>query len=287
MQTIPAVRPRADPFVPRVSVVLAALTIVALALAALVLLGRRVAGDLGRPLPPLDLAATGIIAATIAAGIRLLARCAHRGPFDKRAAAVLRWVPGVAIVGLAGAVSLPGSSPLGLTALWLAIAVEELAIWRRIRRPQPRDAGPRESARQPAEPVLQEGRTIGPTELHATPPASDLFSAGDVVQQLVRSRSAAGADRLQGWLRTDFEPSERNATLHVAFCPPFDETPKLTVRQVSGPASRIKPMQLMPYGVRLELKRTAAGHEVATVVIEFSAEAPLAHPPAPPGDATP
>jgi hypothetical protein len=104
-------------------------------------------------------------------------------------------------------------------------------------------------------------------------------ATSDVVQQLVRTRSAAGLDRMQGWLRTEFEPTERNATLHVAFCPPFAEAPRLTVLQISGPAARIKPVQLLPYGVRLEVKRLLAGHDPATVVLEFSAEsAPAATP---------
>ena len=81
-------------------------------------------------------------------------------------------------------------------------------------------------------------------------------------------------DRIQGWLKTTFDESERNATLHVAFCPPFDETPTLTVVQTNGPECRIKTGQLLSYGIRLELKRALAENEQAAVVIEFSAQAP-------------
>ncbi len=93
-----------------------------------------------------------------------------------------------------------------------------------------------------------------------------------VVQRLIRSRTADG-ERVEGWLRTTLLPQERNITLHVAFCPPLDETPRLIVRQISGPASRIKPAQILPYGLRLDLKRISAATETAEVVIAFSAVA--------------
>jgi hypothetical protein len=101
----------------------------------------------------------------------------------------------------------------------------------------------------------------------------DSSLAGDVVQKLIRTQ-LADVDRIQGWLKATFDQSERNATLHVAFCPPFEEVPTLTVVQTSGPECRIKTGQLLSYGVRLELKRALAGAEQVVVVIEFSAQAP-------------
>jgi hypothetical protein len=92
----------------------------------------------------------------------------------------------------------------------------------------------------------------------------------NVIQRLIRSRTADG-ERVEGLLRATLHPQERNITLHVAFCPPLDETPRLTVRQISGPASRIKPAQVLPYGLRLDLKRISAATEAAEVVIAFSA----------------
>jgi hypothetical protein len=92
----------------------------------------------------------------------------------------------------------------------------------------------------------------------------------NVVQRLVRSRTDEG-ERVDGWLRATLQPQERNITLHVAFCPALDEAPRLTVRQVSGPASRIKAAQVLPYGMRLDVKRISAATEAAEVVIAFSA----------------
>ena len=104
------------------------------------------------------------------------------------------------------------------------------------------------------------------------PERDALSPTGDVVQRLVRTQ-AGGVDRVQGWLKAELEPNERNAMLHVAFCPPFDELPNLTVVQIAGPECRIKTGQLLPYGIRLELKRQVVGAEQGIVIIEFSAQA--------------
>ncbi|HEV2971549.1 MAG TPA: hypothetical protein VGY55_16350 [Pirellulales bacterium] len=274
----PSIRlaPRNSPLPDRISLRLAnlfgAILIVALVIAALVLSARRVAGGLSEPLPPISLASTGLIAAIAAAGSRRLAGSPNRGM-----SAVVRWLPGGALVALAIAISLPGSSPTGLTILWLAIVAEETWSWQEstaIRAAVP----PSARHDMPAAPNASQIRDLqlAQPSLPRLPPP---VATSDVVQQLVRTRSAAGLDRMQGWLRTEFEPTERNATLHVAFCPPFAEAPRLTVLQISGPAARIKPVQLLPYGVRLEVKRLLAGHDPATVVLEFSAEsAPAATP---------
>jgi hypothetical protein len=260
---------RNPPLVDRISLRLAnlfgAILVVALAIAALVLAARRAAGGLSEPLPSISIISTGLIAAIAAAGSRRLA-----GSPNRAAAALVRWLPGLALVALAIAISLPGSSPAGLAFLWIAIVVEEIWTWRQSRaiRAAMLPTARRSSSTPPDAPPLHDLKPAQPSPPNMQPPAP----TSDVVQQLVRTRSAAGLDRMQGWLKTEFEPTERNATLHVAFCPPFDETPRLTVLQVSGPAARVKPVQLLPYGVRLEVKRLLAGHDPATVVLEFSAE---------------
>jgi hypothetical protein len=242
-----------------------AILIVALMIAALLLAARRAAGGLSEPLPPISIVSTGLIAAVAAAGSRRLAGSPHRG-----AAALVRWLPGLALVTFATAISLPGSSSAGLAFLWIAVVVEEIWSWRqsRVIRAATVPTASLGISTSPDAPPLHDLKPAHPSPPQMQPPTP----TSDVVQQLVRTRSAAGLDRMQGWLRTEFEPTERNATLHVAFCPPFDETPKLTVLQVSGPATRVKPVQLLPYGVRLEVKRLLAGHDPATVVLEFSAE---------------
>jgi hypothetical protein len=237
-----------------------------LIIAALALVGRRVAGGLSGPLPPVMLGATGLIAATMAALARRLAWPAGRDRFARTA---IEWIPGAALAGVAAAVSLPESSPSGLGVIWVAFVGEEIWTWRQSRR--------RRVRRSPIEPPRANALPMPRHEVNEplapfTRPTEAPSPFGDVVQQFVRTQSAAGIDRIHGWLKTTLMASERNATLHVAFCPPFDESPKFTVLQTSGPAARIKPVQLLPYGVRLELKRLEPGDKVATILLEFSAE---------------
>jgi hypothetical protein len=106
--------------------------------------------------------------------------------------------------------------------------------------------------------------------------AADLDElSGAIVQRLIRSRTDDG-ERVDGWLRANLQPQERNITMHVAFCPALDESPRLNVRQLSGPPSRIKAAQILPYGLRLDVKRVSAATEAAEVVITFSAVANVA-----------
>lgn len=241
-----------------------------LILAALTLVGRRVAGGLSGPLSPVMLGATGIMAATMAAGARRSTWPAGR---DRFATTAIEWLPCAALIAVAAAVSLPESSPSGLGVIWIAIVGEEIWTWRQSRRRRVRRSPiepPRANALpMPAQPEVHE--PLAPIARPAEAPSP----LGDVVQQFVRTQSAAGIDRIHGWLKTTLAASERNATLHVAFCPPFVETPKFTVLQTSGPAARIKPVQLLPYGVRLELKRLEPGDKTAAILLEFSAESTL------------
>ncbi len=250
--------------------VLAATLVFALLSTSLVVGYRRFAGRLGEPLSPIGLFATGIVAATAAAWTRWRPDRPQSRATDRRMAAVIRWLPSVALIGLAAGVSLPGSSPVGLGLLWFVVLGEESLMWglQRTRNRLQRGLPDQRRTMEPRRLVSAdraEVRYIPRNELPDTP--------GDKVQRLVRTQ-AAGMDRIQGWLKATFDESERNATLHVAFCPPFDETPTLTVVQTSGPECRIKTGQLLSYGVRLELKRALAEVEQAVVIIEFSVQAP-------------
>jgi hypothetical protein len=263
--------------------VLAVTLTLALVLAALFISLRRIDGHLGEPLSPIALVVTGAIVATAAAGARLLAWRDWPIPIDRRAAVIIRWLPGIAAVALAVGVSLPGSSLAGLGLVWFAIVAEEVLIWRR----SSAGRAPAAIAQDQRREWLTPRFVAGVRGEAALLPERDAPSpAGDVVQRLVRTQ-AAGVDRIQGWLKTELEPNERNATLHVAFCPPFDEMPNLTVVQIAGPECRIKTGQLLPYGIRLELRRQVVGGEQGIVIIEFSAQARISGTQPDPAPSTP
>jgi hypothetical protein len=100
-------------------------------------------------------------------------------------------------------------------------------------------------------------------------PSSAQAPAGEVIQQLVRTRLADGSERLAGWLRVALEGGQRSANIHVAFCPPFARSPQVRVQQREGPSSRVKLGQSLPYGARLDLKLAQAAEGAAALVLEI------------------
>jgi hypothetical protein len=95
--------------------------------------------------------------------------------------------------------------------------------------------------------------------------------AENVWQQFTLSRDEDGTARLAGWLRVPLAAGQRTGAVHVAFCPPFRETPEVAWEQTDGPEARIRAAQVLPYGARLDLKLAAAAEESGSVVLRFTA----------------
>jgi hypothetical protein len=178
-----------------------------------------------------------------------------------------------------------GTPMLALATAWTIVAAEEFLIWLRFRvvaraavvpaAPRPLQEAFGQLIAEPREPdlPLAVSRIAAPPLL--LPPAlapQSLQNSPEVVQQQTRMYLANGLDRLTGWLQMALATGERNATAHVAFCPPFLETPKISLRQTAGPAGRIRAVQILPHGVRLELKLDLSPRHPQRVSIEFVAE---------------
>jgi hypothetical protein len=231
--------------------------------AALVVVARRLAGALANPLEPAILFATGVLAATAAAAIRLgwfftpTASAANSPP--RRLDHAMMALTSLSVAALAAGLCVPETPALGTFLLCTLLGAEESWAWAwHIRHsislpvPRPPSRAPTPRARLSLDPdvaVLSE----------------------NVTQQLTRSQAADGDEELSGWLRTTFAPGQRTASVHVAFCPPFAATPQLEVEQLDGPEARIKTAQLLPYGARLDLKLAAAAEEPTNVLLQFSA----------------
>ena len=169
--------------------------------------------------------------------------------------------PAIALLFFAAALSVPGTGVLGLVALWTPIVAEEVwSIYRTFfRRPSPRPVRPTAELSAPAFGLI------------AAAPVAEPQADGEVTQQLTRSRAADGTETLSGWLRLAFAPGQRQATAHLSFCPAFAQAPLLEVRQTEGPAARVKTGQVLPYGVRLEVKLASPAGDAITVRLAFSA----------------
>jgi hypothetical protein len=61
--------------------------------------------------------------------------------------------------------------------------------------------------------------------------------------------------------------------VHVAFCPAFEQVPTVEAELVDGPPCEIRPTQVLPWGVRWELKLDSPATTATTATLEFIATA--------------
>jgi hypothetical protein len=222
---------------------------------AMLVLMRRWAGALDTPLGPAALMTTGALVAAAAVAIRLawlLTPVARATPWRDRAVMLLTLL---AVLALGAGLCVPST---GAARLWLfaPLAAEEGWAWAwYLGRKTTRQPTPNSSRGTGSQAVLQDD----------LPPK-------DVVQQLTRSQADDGTERLSGWLRMPFAAGQRTGSVHVAFCPPLKATPELLVEQIGGPDARVKTAQLLPYGVRLDLKLAVAAEEPTSVLLQFLAQ---------------
>ena len=163
----------------------------------------------------------------------------------------------LAIVALGIALSRADGSAAALIGCWTFIAGEELWAWRNVlpnRLIRAKNGPPRLSS---SGPPVSSGTATEAQEL--VEPAAD-------VMQLTLRTTAEGGQELSGWLRMPLAAGQRSGTLHVAFCPPFDCAPDVEVEAVAGPDCRVKTADVLPYGVRLEIKLGAPAVEEESVL---------------------
>ena len=246
---------------------------------AVVLCWRRAAGALSAPLGPAALLLVAALVAAVAVGARLAweyGAGARQGSLPGRFVAVSLSAT-IVVIGFMLSLS---TSAAGWTVLWGILVGEECWAWGR--------PGWRRLARNRwSWPPVHLKRTDARHRFESRPaqsaPVPDAPPAEKVTQQMVRSLTPDGGEVLAGWMRVPMALGQRNTSVHVAFCPPFSRTPRVTVEQLEGPRARIKTVQLLPYGARFDLKLAAQSETAEIVLLRFSAEtAPLA----PDSDAT-
>lgn len=92
-----------------------------------------------------------------------------------------------------------------------------------------------------------------------------------LLQQLTRLRTEEGQDALRGTLIGEFAPGERQATLYVAFCPPFERLPHVEVNLADDSDANVKLAQLLHNGAQLEVRLARPAAEPTRVELEFFA----------------
>jgi len=235
---------------------------------------RRLAGALSYPLPLTLLLPAGLLTAAAAAAVRFIWRCLPSNSKRSRPDWPARILASAAVLGLGGALSLPGTNLAGLGVFWTVLAVEEFwawrpILWRMLRRGPPVQGPIRLDPPQTPAPHPPPGKLPAQVPLESS--SLPAVAGDNVMQQLTRRRTPDGIEELSGWLRMPFSEGQRTTSVHVAFCPPFPRAPELAVEQLDGPTTRIKTAQVLPHGVRFDLKLAASAEKRLTVMLQFSA----------------
>jgi len=237
-----------------------------MAAVALLIVERRIVGAAVNPLPPQLLLAVVSLAAAAAAGIRRLAQLAVAGPAWH--ARVVEWVPRAALALLIIALWIPGTSAGAAVLAVCVVLLEEglTEVFQVGGKPRRRRATMPPKRETPARLPGDDAKPLANDRLSV--PRSDDES---IEQTLQRRQTADGGTLLSGQICTSFEPGQRTAWAHVAFCPPFERVPRLEFQQSGGPEVRTKIGSLLPYGVRFELKQIRPSVRAERVTIEFVA----------------
>lgn len=257
---------------------------VLLAVGALILLLRGLAGGFSAPLAPAPFFAAVGLMSILAAGVRLVAAWGSEGSV-RQADPAVRYAPGIALVAALAALAIASTAALPVIAGVAVVLLEEGAWWwwlrgsrRTAHRPQPVPAGSPHFARiAPAGQPLwlapgsrsEEDSNVPARPADPAEPPSDNHE--DVMQHVLRIEMPDGTLRWQGWCRTRFGPAARHAVEHLSFCPPFLHTPHVHCRPVSGPPVRLRVSRVLPHGASVELRLASASAEPVSVTFEFTA----------------
>jgi hypothetical protein len=235
-------------------------------LGAILLCARRAAGALAVPLATPTLLAAALFLALAAIVVRrwIAAEAEAARPSTRY---VLSAVPTVVLALWAVGLLLPGTSAAGVIALVGLLVIEEVWSWRVMLR-----AAPAAVVAPVAEPIAGQRMPIAPAAFGTNvveEPVDEVDEQEEGLLQRVVRRREDGGEVIDGFLVAEFAAGERQTAAHLAICPPFARVGVCDAEPVDGPASQVKVAQVLPYGVRFEVKLDEPADEPCTVTIEF------------------
>lgn len=254
--------------VPTLAWLLSALatTLLALAgLAGLLICARRLGGALTEPLAPGVLVAIAVGLA-LAAVLFRLATLANSSA--GRRSMVTRWAaPSLVLALWCAGVATGQAMSVGLLAFLGLLVVEETSSWGYWRKAASRtSATTNQSGSLPVrEPAASHLLDEEPEE----PGAGDALEPG-VLARWIRSRHDDGSETIEGAVRVLFQTGERQTQAHLAICPPLAVVPQCFAEPTEGVDAQVRVAQVLPYGVRLEVKLDEAAEEACDVTIGFT-----------------
>ena len=282
-----------------------------LLIADLVLAARGFAGEFQFP-PPTILAVFSTIIVAVTASVAI--RCHSAGPKQSSGwhrsvpsvisiALTLMWAVSVSLtaapltIGLVLAVVLVQALTLGFQELGTGLVLD-LVQQTTLNRPLLESSQPNSSPLEPATlPVkVSVPLTAGPPDLESRIADADIASDSSETENaaaeseaefldevddenqtlwLARRQTAVG-EEIEGWTRVHFASGQREATVHVAFCPPLAGSPELHTEDLDGAELEIRVAAVFPFGARLAVRRKGDLNERHLDRIGFIAVTPAA-----------
>jgi hypothetical protein len=207
------------------------------------LLSRRIAGAYSAELPAPQLFIVATLALAWAIAIRELSY----------PSAIFPSIAITVLLALAIACSYPGSRILDWL-IWPAVMLEAVflpALRRRHKPLRPTATAPLAAALDSEEP------------------------SENILQQLTRIRLADNHEAIRGELIAEFPTGERQVTLHVAFCPPFELLPHIDVNIADDSDATVKVTQFLHNGTQLEVRLPEPAEKPIRVHVElYATESP-------------
>ena len=77
-----------------------------------------------------------------------------------------------------------------------------------------------------------------------------------VQQRIIRSRTLEGQDRIDGTFWVEFPADTMTTTVHIPFCPAFEQIPKVQVFPADEGNIHLRIMPPKIFGVRVDVKRS-------------------------------
>jgi hypothetical protein len=113
---------------------------------------------------------------------------------------------------------------------------------------------------------------LAPSAVHPLRPPAALLSEAGLMQQFVRKQAADGCEQIEAVLLARFAPGERETAVHLPIHPNLQESPHVECEPLDGSPVSATVTTVQPYGIRIELKRTAATDElIVPLGVEISA----------------
>ena len=86
-------------------------------------------------------------------------------------------------------------------------------------------------------------------------------------------RATDDGEVIEGWMRATFLAGQREATIHVSFCPPLSGSPEIETEDLDGSELEIRVASIFPFGLRMTARRSGSTREPQAARIGFVATA--------------